>query len=99
MAQWERKHAGAIVQAAMAHMDRAKNLGRHTHLEVIVQFGKAAEQSNFTDASTLRALRAALCTYCTNERTYPCTGYVKENGCAFVESEVTLTPSCFGDFA
>jgi hypothetical protein len=99
MHQWERKQAGVIVQAASAHMDRAKDPVVHSQLAVIVQFGKTVERSNFTGASTLPALRAALCAYCTNGELYPCSGYVEVKGCAFVESEVTLTPSCFGDFA
>jgi hypothetical protein len=99
MAQWERKQAGAIVQAATAHMDREQDPARHAHLAVIVQFGKAVERSNFTGANTLPALRAALCTYCNNGGLYPCRGYVEGKGCAFVESEVTLTPSFFGDFS
>jgi hypothetical protein len=99
MAQWERKQAGAIVQVATAHMDRAKDPFVHSQLAAIVQFGKTVEQSNFTGANTLTALRAALCTYCNNGKIYPCGGYHEGNGCAFVENEVVLTPSCFGDWA
>jgi hypothetical protein len=99
MAQWERKQVGAIVQAATAHIDREQDPAGRSRLATIVQFGKTVERSDFTGGNTLPALRAALCAYCNNGKIYPCAGYVQGNGCAFVEAEVTMTPSCFGDFA
>lgn len=97
MAQWQRKQAGAIVQAATAFMDGVHDAEGLAQLGKIVQFGKAVERTDSTGAYTLTALRAALCTYCVSRDIYPCTGYQAQNGCAFVETVVTMTPSCFGD--
>jgi hypothetical protein len=97
MAQWQRKQADAIVQAATAHMEGVHDAEALSQLAKIVQFGKAVQRTDSTGSYTLTALRAALCTYCNNGKIYPCSGYQLQIGCAFVENMVTLTPSCFGD--
>jgi hypothetical protein len=99
MAQWERKQAGAIVQAATAHMDAVQDADGLSHLANIVQFGKIVERSDSTGTHTLTALQAELCTYCKNRKIYPCNGYQHQRGCEFVETVVPLSPSCFGDWA
>lgn len=99
MAQWQRKQAGAIVQAATEYMDRTSDADGLSQLAKIVQLGKAVERTDSTGAYTLTALRTALCSYCTSGKIHPCSGYNIQTGCAFVETVVTLTPSCFGDFS
>ncbi len=99
MAQWERKQAGAIVQAATAYMDGMQDADGLSHLAKIVQLGKAVERTDSSDAQKLTALRSALCTYCISRKIHPCSGYLPQNGCAFVETVVTLTSSYFGDFS
>jgi hypothetical protein len=97
MAQWQRKQAGAIVQAATAHMAGVRDPDALSQIAKIVQFGKAVERTDSTGSYTLTALQAALCTYCKSGKIYPCSGYQPQVGCAFVETVVTLTPSCFGN--
>ena len=50
MAQWERKQAGAIVQAATAYMDGMQDADGLSHLAKIVQLGKAVERTDSSDA-------------------------------------------------
>jgi hypothetical protein len=96
MAQWQRKQAESMAVAATAFMDGTQDAGARAKLAKIVHLAKAAERTDCAGAYTLTALRSELCSFCTSEKIFPCRGYQQQNGCAFVETGLTMTPSYFG---
>ena len=96
MAQWQRKQAGSIAVAAAAFMDGIQEEDARAKLAKIINLAKAVERTDSAGAYSLTALRTELCSFCTNEKIFPCRGYQQQNGCAFVETGLTLTPSYFG---
>jgi hypothetical protein len=96
MAQWQRKQAGSIADAATAFMESIDDQTARTQLVKVIRLAKAVERTDCAGAYTLTALRAELCSFCSSEKIFPCRGYQQQNGCAFVETGLTLTPSYFG---
>jgi hypothetical protein len=96
MALWQRKQASSIADAATAFMGGVQGEAERAKLTKIVRLAKAVERTDCAGSYTLTALRAELCNFCTGEQLHPCTGYQAQNGCAFVETGLTLTPSYFG---
>ena len=96
MALWQRKQASSVADAASAFMGNLQDEDARAKLVKIVHFAKAVERTDCAGAYTLTALRSELCGFCKGEKIYPCSGYVQQNGCAFVETGLTLTPSYFG---
>jgi hypothetical protein len=96
MAQWQRKQAISIADAATAFMGNQQDERTHAQLSKIVRLARAVERTDCAGSYTLTALRSELCAFCTGEKLFPCTGYQQQNGCAFVETGLTLTPSYFG---
>lgn len=96
MAQWQRKQAGAIAVAAAAFMEGIQDGDERAKLAKIINLAKAVERTDSAGAYSLTALRTELCGYCTNEKIFSCRGYQQQNGCAFVETGLTFTPSYFG---
>jgi hypothetical protein len=96
MAQWQRRQASSVADAAAAFMGSMQDERARAKLAKIIHFAKAAERTDCAGAYTLTALRSELCGFCKCEKIFPCGGYVQQNGCAFVETGLTLTPSYFG---
>ena len=96
MAQWQRKQAGSVAQAATAFMDGIQDEPARAQLAKIIQLAKAVERTDCAGAHTLTALRAELCSFCASEKIFPCRAYHPQNGCAFVETGLAMTPSYFG---
>ena len=96
MALWQRKQAVSIADAATAFMGSTQDEDTRAKLAKIIRLAKAVERTDCAGAYTLTALRSELCGFCTSEKIFPCTGYQQQNGCAFVETGLTLTPSYFG---
>jgi hypothetical protein len=96
MAQWQRKQANSIADAATAFMHSICDETAQVKLAKIVRLAKAVERTDCAGAYTLTALRTELCGFCSNEKLFPCRAYQQQNGCAFVETGLTLTPSYFG---
>jgi hypothetical protein len=96
MAIWQRKQASSIADAATAYMGNVQDEGARARLTKIIRLAKAVERTDCAGSYTLTALRSELCGFCTSEQLHPCSGYQPQNGCAFVETGLTLTPSYFG---
>ncbi len=96
MALWQRKQASSVADAATAFMDGLQDEDARAKLVKIVHLAKAVERTDCAGSYTLTALRSELCSFCKSEKIHPCNGYVQQNGCAFVETGLALTPSYFG---
>lgn len=96
MALWQRKQASSIADAATAFMGGVQDDDAQARLAKIIRLAKAVERTDCAGPYTLTALRSELCGFCTSEKMHPCSGYQQQNGCAFVETGLTLTPSYFG---
>jgi len=96
MALWQRKQASSIADAATAFMGGVQEETSRVKLTKIIKLAKAVERTDCAGSFTLTALRSELCNFCTSEQLHPCSGYQQQNGCAFVETGLTLTPSYFG---
>lgn len=96
MAQWQRKQASSIADAATAYLGGMQDEDGRVKLAKIVRLAKAVERTDCAGPYTLTALRSELCGFCKSEKIFPCSGYQQQNGCAFVETGLTLTPSYFG---
>jgi len=96
MALLEQEQAGLIAQAASKYLDNIPSHATRAQLVRVVNLAKAAEQSPTSNPLELQAVRGALCTFCKSEKIFPCRGYQRQNGCAFVETGLALTPSQFG---
>jgi hypothetical protein len=96
MALWQRRQASSVADAATAFIGSLQDEDARAKLFKIIQLAKAVERTDCAGAYTLTALRSELCGFCKGEKIYPCNGYVPQNGCAFVETGLTLTPSYFG---
>jgi len=96
MALWQRKQASSVADAATAFMGSLQDESARTKLVKVIHLAKAVERTDCAGAYTLTALRSELCGFCKSENIFPCNGYVQQNGCAFVETGLTLTPSYFG---
>lgn len=95
MSQWQRKQAGAIAGAATAYMDSIQQEDTRAGLVRIVRLAKAMENTDDAGTHMLSNLQAELCGFCSSEKIFPCRGYQQQNGCAFVETGLALTPSHF----
>jgi hypothetical protein len=96
MALWQRKQASSIADAAKAFMGGVQDEPAQEKLTKIIRLAKAVERTDCAGSYTLTALRSELCNFCTGEQLHPCSGYQQQQGCAFVETGLTLTPSYFG---
>jgi len=99
MAQLEQSQAGLIAQAATKYLESMPVDATPSQLRHVVRLAQAAEQSPETGAMELQNVQSALCTFCKGENIFPCRGYQRQNGCAFVETGLALTPSQFGALA
>ena len=96
MAQWQRKQASSIADAATAFMHSIHDETARVKLAKVIRLAKAVERTDCAGAYTLTALRTELCGFCSHEKIFPCRAYQQQNGCAFVETGLILTPSYFG---